>query len=145
MRSRSLEPAPHFVRAARRAAVGELRSRANSAGPVLRPEERWELEQRAAQLTAFLRSRGGEDVAYWGRGGDLAPSRAVLDYRRTNEQEHQPVALAPGQVADLILPATQLDEWIPDLAEGFLRLPDLAAAYRTLNVPDWRDGAVDYS
>ena len=144
-----MEPAPHFVRAARRAAVGELRSRANSAGPVLRPEERWELEQRAAQLTAFLRSRGGEDVAYWGRGREdsvyLAPSRAVLDYRRTNEQVHQPVVLAPGQVPDLILPATQLDEWIPDLAEGFLRLPDLADAYRTLNVPDWRDGAVDYS
>ena len=75
----------------------------------------------------------------------LAPSRAVFDYRRMNEQVHQPVALAPGQVDDLILPATQLDEWIPDLAEGLLRLPDLADAYRTLKVPDWRDGAVDYS
>ena len=144
-----MEPDPQSVRAARRAAVGELRSRANSAGPVLRPEDRWELEQRAAQLTAFLRTRGGEDAAYWGRGGEdsvyLAPTRVVCDYRRTNEQVHQPVALAPGQVDDLILPATQMDEWIPDLAKGFLRLPDLADAYRTVNVPDWRDGAVDYS
>ena len=73
MRSRGLEPAPSFVRAARLAAQGELRSRANSAGPVLGPEERWELEERVTQLTEFLRERGGPASVY------LVSSRLVCD------------------------------------------------------------------
>ena len=128
MRSRGLERAPSFVRAARRAAQGELRSRANSAGPVLGPEERWELEERVTQLTEFLRERGGEDSAY------PAPTRVVCDYRRTNGR----VSLAPGQAEDLILPAAALDGWLSDLAKGLPRVPDLADAFRTLRTPTRR-------
>ena len=126
MRSRGLEPAPSFVRAARRAAQGELRSRANSAGPVLGPEERWGLEERVTQLTEFLRERGGPASVY------LVSNRLVCDYRDTNERVH----LAPRQTEDLLLPASELDKWLFGRPAGPLRIPDFADAFRTLRDPD---------